>query len=385
MTRWLNDPGLTRRGFVLGAVGAGLALAGCGGDDETTPPAGAGTTTGDVGTTIDLSGSGEVVVVDAGGPFGEAQRIAHWEPFEAATGIKVVPQPGSGLVEIASIKAGRPKWDVAETSPESLALFDGLLLPIDYSLWEKANLDAFTSIPTTEFTVPWIIGSSNIVYDATQFADNPPSSWADVWDVDRYPGRRSFYPASYLSGAPEIPLLADGVAPADLYPIDFDRLFKSLDRIRPSILRFGASGGDVARLIIDGRVAAGSEFNGRITDLQEKGASALGTTWDQAMAWSGILFVPKGAKNVENAMKFIAFISQPEQQARFSETIPFAPPNSLAYDLISPARRSVLPTAPENVDKLVFVDADFWNGVDAKSGKPRSELLTDLWEEWLTG
>ena len=40
-----------------------------------------------------LQGTGQVAVYDGGGSWGEAKRIAYFEPFEKETGIKIIAEP----------------------------------------------------------------------------------------------------------------------------------------------------------------------------------------------------------------------------------------------------------------------------------------------------
>ena len=67
----------------------------------------------------------------------------------------------------------------------------------------------------------------------TDAIDKAPSNWAEYWDVEGFPGRRSLRknPIDTLEQA----LMADGVAPADLYPLDVDRAFAKLDEIKEKI------------------------------------------------------------------------------------------------------------------------------------------------------
>jgi hypothetical protein len=53
----------------------------------------------------------------------------------------------------------------------------------------------------------------------------PLESWADVWNVEGFPGRRVSrkHPIDSMEQA----LLADGVAPDKLYPLDADRASKT--------------------------------------------------------------------------------------------------------------------------------------------------------------
>ena len=75
--------------------------------------------------------TGEIVVYDGGGSWGEAKRIAYFEPFERETGIKVIAQPRTDTgAARASVLAGAPRYDVmilpggkAPTSSETTCYF----------------------------------------------------------------------------------------------------------------------------------------------------------------------------------------------------------------------------------------------------------------------
>ena len=60
-----------------------------------------------------------------------------------------------------------------------------------------------------------------------------PLSWADFWNVKDFPGKRAL--PDYASYALPLALLADGVKPENLYPLDVDRAFASLQKIKGSI------------------------------------------------------------------------------------------------------------------------------------------------------
>jgi putative spermidine/putrescine transport system substrate-binding protein len=334
----------------------------------------------------DLKGTGEVVVYDGGGAWGEAKRLAYFEPFEAETGIKVIAEPRTedGAIR-ASIMAGAPRYDVVILSGASSLGFarDGLLLPIDYSFCEQVDLDGFKTVPAGKFTLPHIIYSLLIAYDSEAFPNGAPESWADVWDMAKFPGGRTLGPGTWGADAAtfETALLADGVKPADLYPLDFERAFKSLSKIKPHITKFWNSGAEGPQLIIDKQVSVGSAWNGRISAANEQGAK-IGFTWNQGVLQYDNWMVPKGATNVENAWRFLAFTARPENQAKFVEHILYAPPNSNAYKLIAPERAKLLPNSPEAVDKQFVQNYEFWN-TPREDGKPNTQYVVAEWEKWL--
>lgn len=333
-----------------------------------------------------LKGSGSVVVHFGGGSMGEAQRIAFSEPFTAETGIEVIHQPGvSAGVQRAATLAGAPKHDVANISGGSMASFtsEDLLIPLDYGLWEQKDIDAFEIVPTAEYYSPAMLYSMIMAYDTTRYPE-APKGWADLWDTGAFPGPRSLAAGTNAADGStfEIALLADGVAPEDLYPIDWERAFASLARLRDNITKWWSNGAESVQLHLDRQISLGSAWNGRIDGANEQGAT-IGKVWNQAiMQWAGWA-IPKGAQNVDNAQKYIAFMSRPEAQAKFSEYITYGPTNSKAFDFIDAERAKWLPTAPELARVQFVQNYDFWNAVDETGQTGLARAVTE-WEKWIT-
>ena len=87
-----------------------------------------------------------------------------------------------------------------------------------------------------------------IGYDADRL-QQPPASWADFWDVQRFPASAACTQAGDLQ--PEFALLADGVPREQVYPLlatraGADRAFAKLGQLKPLHPvggRRGAAGG----------------------------------------------------------------------------------------------------------------------------------------------
>ena len=69
----------------------------------------------------------------------------------------------------------------------------------------------------------------NVNYNSEEFSSDEPEGWADFFDTDAFPGKRAVWGSYVVNGVLEGALLADGVAPEDLYPLDLDRAFEKLD------------------------------------------------------------------------------------------------------------------------------------------------------------
>lgn len=57
-----------------------------------------------------------------------------------------------------------------------------------------------------------------------------PRSWADFWNVRKFPGRRALANGGSPLLAPAAALLTDGVPPDELFPMDLDRTFRAFSR-----------------------------------------------------------------------------------------------------------------------------------------------------------
>lgn len=386
-TRVFNQR-ISRKDFlkIMGMTGAGAILASCTKAPAPTPTsavvAPAGSSSGP-----SLKGTGQVAVYDGGGAWGEAQRIAFFEPFAKETGIEVIPVPGDNEGPIrAGIEAGSPTFDVINFSGNvyyDWARLGNLLEPLDYSFWDPADKAAIGPVPAEQFGFPSMYYAILVTYDPSKYPEKQPKNWIDFWDTDNFPGPRALgvgYPG-YCTY--EAALLGDGVDPKNLYPLDIDRAFKALEKIKPNIMKFWSAGAEPIQLLSDGNVAMTSAWNGRINTFIEEGGK-IGYSWDQSILEYDFWAVPKGAKNRENAMKFLAFAGKPEPQAAFSKAISYSPTNKRAFDFIPSERASLLPTAPQYSANQVVQDSNWWTSIDPVSGKAFQEMVVAKYEEWIT-
>jgi putative spermidine/putrescine transport system substrate-binding protein len=207
-----------------------------------------------------------------------------------------------------------------------------------------------------------------------KFPREGPRSWADFWNVDRFPGRRGMFRGTLQTL--EIALLADGVAPDKLYPLDLDRAFKSLDKIKPHIHVWWTSAAQSVQLVLDGEVDLISGWANRMYAAVAQGAQ-FRRVWNQAIMGFEGWAVPKGTKNRDTAMEFLAFAARPERQAAFAKLQPVGPTNRGAYKFISDDLARELPTSPANLAGLAYEDAE-WIGANL----PRIE---ERWSQWIAG
>ena len=102
------------------------------------------------------------------------------------------------------------------------------------------------------------------------FKGAQPTSWADFFDVNKFPGKRAWPGAGYYDGTAEVCLLADGVAPDKLYPLDFKRANEKLESIRDHLLFYNQFP-QVQQFLTSKSVALAMGPNGLFAGLQNRG------------------------------------------------------------------------------------------------------------------
>lgn len=82
-------------------------------------------------------------------------------------------------------------------------------------------------------------------------------------------------------------------------------------------------------------------------------------------------------------MKFLAFVSRAQVQARYYERIAYGPTNRRAVEHLPPERVAMLPAGPAHLGKVVLQDVGRWSG-DAAPGKTNLQVAVERWERWIT-
>jgi len=321
----------------------------------------------------------QLVFVSWGGALQDSEREAFLTPFSQATGAEVIDtsQPSEAQIK-TMVETGNVEWDVVETYAGMgglLSAAERYLEPIDYNVVDKEGL-----IPelVTDYYVPNLSYSTVIAYRTDKYSgDTIPQTWADFWDLERFPGARSLWngPQYNLEAA----LMADGVAPEEVYqilrtPEGVDRAFQKLDEIKDSVLVWWESGAQPAQLLTDGEADLVMAWHGRITTLAQEGVP-VAAQFNQGLLDFDIWVVPKGAPNKDVAMDFINFATRPGPQAHFATIYEDGPINELAYELLSEDRFAVINTGPELSPLQIVLDFDFW--------VENSTALTERFNSWL--
>lgn len=315
---------------------------------------------------------GQFVVNGSGGAMGAAMEQAYGAVFLDETGIKITMTSPPDLGKLkAMVESGNIEWNVTElnSADARMAGTQGLLEKIDDSIVDRS---AYPEGAKDPYVLTAAVYSTNLAYREDAFPGDKPKTWADFWDVERFPGARALWnsPIDNL----EFALLADGVKPEDLYPLDIERAFRKLDEIKPHITAYWESGAQQIQMLTDSEVVLSSAWNGRVMTAANAG-NPIKISWDGAAIKQFYVGIPKGVKGAYWSQKFLAAMTDPKAQSTFANT--FAAPglNPKSLEFVDAAVRPYSPTEPEHM-KLSFWQDDMWWNEHVADLKQR-------WQRWM--
>lgn len=331
---------------------------------------------------------GELRIRVGGGAYGKANIEAYVKPFQAETGIAVTPITDFTTLAQIELMARTNSVDI------DVALLDqtfaigaagkGYLEEIDYSIYKKEQLDGIVDYCKQPCSVGALIYALVMVYNTEKLpaTKSRPTSWAEYWDVKAFPGSRSLISGHFGSLGPwEEALLADGVPANALYPMDIDRVFASLDKIKPHIRKFWANGSEVQQIMRDKVADIVQSYDGRATLLMDQGAP-LEINRNQAKLTWDCWIIPKGAPNAGKAQKFIEFATRADRQAVFSQLMSYGPTNRDAYKSIPEQVARKFASYPDYMASSYPLNAK-WYAETGSDGLSNTQRLVQRWNEWV--
>jgi putative spermidine/putrescine transport system substrate-binding protein len=216
----------------------------------------------------------KIVFASWGGSYQDAEKASYCDPFVAKTDAVVLQDgPMNNAKFRTMVDSGKPDWTVVDVTIEFL--YNG----VQSNLFEKLDLskihtDRIPPVYRHDYGIGCITWSYNIGFNTKTFPKGKhPQSWADVFDLKRFPGNRTL--RDRVAPMLEIALMADGVPVDQLYPLlatekGVDRAFAKLDTIKQHV-NWWETNSQSQQLLVDGEVSCGVILNGRVYDAAMKG------------------------------------------------------------------------------------------------------------------
>jgi putative spermidine/putrescine transport system substrate-binding protein len=311
-----------------------------------------------------------------GGDYQDAQKEAFFEPFATATGASIEEKVADigGLRD--QVDSEDVIWDVMTVPMEQMVRLarDNVLEPMNYDVVDRTPLYQDIAL---EYGVGVAYFSNTMIYPFD--SSDIPQDWSSFWDVapvvegEDIPTEDLRCLRRHPIGTLEFALLADGVPIEELYPIDTERAFASLDKIRDNVLVWWQESKEPAELVAAEAVAIASSWNVRIPQLNL--TDVVRINWYQGMLSADAWIVPRGAQNQDVAFDFINYATRAIPQANFSLLVPYGPVNVDSFPLIRNDRLAILPSSPGNKPLQFVENWSYWAEYE--------DRLTAEFEAWL--
>lgn len=308
------------------------------------------------------------VALPAGEP-APALRQVYIAPF-AATGAKVDAFTRPAGPEALRAAAA---WDVVAVSGADLqpACQAGLLEKLDWAA--LGGRERMLAQGATECGLGAFAHATVLSWDRGKFPGVP--GWQEFWDIARVPGKRGLRRSP--RGTLEIALLADGVAPGEVYRAlrsedGVARAFRRLDQLSPYVVWWTPGARDGLHLLASGEVLMTSADSSAIVQANRGGGHNFGVQWAGGLIEAEYWAIVKGTANQADALHFLAFAGEAKVQARLAEVAALGGLARGANDGLPPEALAASPTANAGT---VFVDEAFW--------RDNAEKLQGRFDAWL--
>ncbi len=315
-----------------------------------------------------------------GGGYTDAQRAVYFEPFAKETGIKYLADTylGGWAQFQAMQKTGVVNWDVVDTEASALVrgCESGVFEKLDWSRLGKK--EEFVDWAVSPCGLGAVAGALVISYNKKTIGATPPTKIGDFFDLKKWPGKRGMRnrPENML----EFALLADGVAPKDLYkvlstPAGVDRAFAKLTPIKPQV-QWWEAGAQMGEWLLSGDVVMGIGYNGRMAAAQKEG-QPLEMLWTNALVYADYWVILAGSPHKETAYKFLKSTLDVNKQIAFANRYAYEPSLKAVAAKVPPDVAAGMPVGSKMVNSM-FVSTEegvrFW--------RDNADSLTERWTTW---
>ena len=329
-----------------------------------------------------------MTLVSWGGAYQNSQQKAYVEPYLADHPDVTVTWDESSNEAVAKLRAmneaGNITWDLVDVvASDAIRLCDeGLAMEIDFNEMladgddgSKAE-DDFGDMLVSDCYIPQIVYSTTFGYRTDMVPDGvePPSQICDVFDTEKYPGKRSLEkrPINNMEWA----LLCDGVAKDEVYDVlateeGQEQALAKLDTIKDDVIWWSA-GADTPQLLADGEVFMGSTYNGRLYSVIVEQDQPVAMMWDAQVFDLDGWIIPTGLPEdrLARVMDFVKFATDTQRLADQAQYISYGPARASSAPKVPEDMKQHMPTDPANAGNTFLYNYEFWadyrDDIDAK-------------------
>jgi putative spermidine/putrescine transport system substrate-binding protein len=324
-----------------------------------------------------LASPNDLMIVTRDDSLLHALEDAYVRPFIAITGLPVQQEAWDGGIDTLRTQAKLPDnaWDLVLVDPDELSTGCGenLFEKLDWSA--IGGKDHYVPQAVSDCGLGALILTTVLAWDKDKLPVAP--SWSDFWDVAKYPGKRGLRKG--VRGNLEIALMADGVAPADVYKTlstsdGADRAFRKLDQLKPYIVWWSMET-EAAHILASGDVLMTSAPSSQIAATAARDHKNFGLQFTASLFEMPSWVIMKGSPSARVALQFLYFTGMPAVETRLLRLSGDAGLAKGLNEGLPPELAAVSPSNPANLAAGLKIDAGFWH-----DNLPKLKQRFDAWQ-----
>jgi putative spermidine/putrescine transport system substrate-binding protein len=336
-----------------------------------------------VGPALSAEMADEMTIVSWGGAYSNSQNKAYHEPYSANTGTTIINDESSpeAVAKLRAMnEANNITWDLVDVeAADAIRLCDeGLAREMNFDTELAAGADGSTATAdfgdmiVSDCFIPQIVFSTTFGYRTDMVPEGvaPPTGACDVFDLAKYPGKRSLnkQPIANMEWA----LICDGVAYEDVYDSleteeGQDRAFAKLDTIKDQTIWFSSSAEPI-QLLADGEVFMASAYNGRLFSMIAEQNQPVAMAWEWQMLDLDGWVIPTGLSEdrLARVLDYLHFATDTQRLADQAAYISYGPARASSAPLVGKhAELGIemgphMPTDPNNAENTFVNNYNWW-------------------------
>lgn len=296
--------------------------------------------------------------------------------FEKETGIKVIYETFTQNEDMyMRIKEGGSNYDVVVPSDYMIErmISEDMLMEMDFS-----KLSNFKNIgedylnmeydPEQKYSVPYFWGTVGILYNKKMVKEKP-ESWNVLWDKQY---KDNIIMMDSTRDSIGIALIKDGYSMNSRNMDELNKAKKDLIEQKKIVMAYLVD--EIKSQMVNEEAALAPVYSGdAVVAMSENEDLDYVIPKEGSNIWFDAMVIPKEARNVENAYKFIDYVLRPEIGAKIAEYVEYSTPNTEAYKIIE---------EDLSFKEVAYPDLSQYPNLEVfKNPSDYNKIFTDIWAE----
>ncbi len=295
--------------------------------------------------------------VSYGGIFQDGQ-VAALKEFVEKSGVTLLNDGPTEVAKLqAQVESGNVTWDVVDTGDMPPYVYCGTLFQkLDFSKLDVSHIPEGQVGPCS---VPAMNYGVVLMYNAEKYKDNPPKSWLDFFDTEKFPGVRALDGSGDPTGGfLEQAFRAAGGDPKAMTVADIETAMNKVRELGPDTI-FWKTGAESQQLAESGEADMLMMWSGRAMAAVQNGAK-YAPAWQDWLVVMDQMTIPVGVKDTDAAYALLNYYLGKKAQEILAEQTSYTPIHNEAQPKVEPSVAAFLTNTPERQKQGYQQNIQFW-------------------------